>query len=47
MDPILPWLVAQIRSRLGDRSGQAELIVVALVVFLLWLLVTHRTVVVQ
>lgn len=46
MDPLIPWLVAHLRSRL-DRRGQAELIVVALVLFLLWLLVTGRKVVVQ
>lgn len=46
MDPLIPWLSAQIRSRL-DRRGQAELIVIALVVFLLWLLVTGQKVVVQ
>ena len=47
MQAFLPWLEALVRSRLGNRSGQAELIVVALVVFLLWLLVTGRKVVVQ
>jgi len=46
MDPVIPWLAAQLRSRLDGR-GQAELIVVALVVFFLWLLVTGRKVVVQ
>lgn len=47
MDPIMPWLEAQIRSRLAGQRGQAELIVLALVIFLLWLLVTGRKVVVQ
>lgn len=46
MDPLAPWLYAQLRSRL-DQRGQADLIVVALVIFLLWLLVTGRRVVVQ
>lgn len=46
MDPLTPWLRAKIHRRLDGR-GQAELIVVALVLFLLWLLVTGRKVVVQ
>lgn len=46
MDPMLPWLYAQLRSRL-DQTGQGDLIVVALIVFLLWLYVTGRRVIVQ
>lgn len=41
------WLETWIRSRLSNDRGQADIIVVALVVFLLWLLVTGRKVVVQ
>ncbi len=43
-------LEAQIRAwvrRLGGESGQAELLVVALLIFLIWWLATHRRVVVQ
>lgn len=47
MHAFLPWIVAMIRSRLGNRHGQADLIVIALVIFLLWLLVTGRKVLVQ
>lgn len=46
MDPLIPWLSAQLRHRLGER-GQSELIVFALVLILLWLLVTGRRIVVQ
>jgi len=46
MDPLIPWLYAQLRARLDER-GQSELIVVALIIFLLWLFVTGRRVVVQ
>lgn len=46
MDPLIPWLSAQIRQRLGER-GQSELIVFALVLVLIWLLVTGRRIVVQ
>lgn len=47
MDPIMSWLEAQIRSRLAGQRGQAEVIVLALIIFLLWLLMTGRKVVVQ
>jgi len=47
MDPIVPWLEAQVRGRLAGQQGQAEIIVVALLIFLLWLLMTGRKVVVQ
>ncbi len=41
------WLDAYIRSRISNDRGQAEIIVIALVIFLLWLLVSGRKVVVQ
>jgi hypothetical protein len=47
MDPIMPWLEARVRSALANQRGQAEVIVVALIIFLLWLLLTGRKVVVQ
>ena len=47
MDPIMPWLEAQIRSRLAGQRGQGGGIVLALIIFLLWLLMTGRKVVVQ
>ena len=47
MDSIMPWLEAQLRSRLGGQQGQAEVIVIALIILLLWLLITGRKVVVQ
>lgn len=47
MDALIPWLLSLVRSRLSNRQGQAEIIVIALVLFLLWLLVTGRKVVVQ
>ena len=46
MDLLIPWLLAQIRSRF-DQRGQADLIIAAIVLFLLWLYVTGRRVVVQ
>lgn len=46
MDPFIPWFLARLRARL-DLRGQAELIVIALVVLLIWLLITGRKVVVQ
>lgn len=46
MDPLTPWLSARLRARLGEH-GQSELVVVVLIAFLIWLLVTGRRVVVQ
>lgn len=46
MDPLIPWLSARLRARLGAQ-GQSELIVAVLIAFLIWLLVTGRRVVVQ
>ncbi len=43
-------LETQIRTwvrRLMGESGQAELLVVALLIFLIWILATHRRVIVQ
>jgi len=46
MDPFIPWLYAQLRARFDER-GQAEVIIAALVIILLWLFVTGRRVVVR
>lgn len=46
MDPLIPWFSAQLRRLFGER-GQSELIVFALVLVLIWLLVTGRRIVVQ
>lgn len=40
------WLVAQVRTHLGNERGQ-DVLVLLLVIFLVWLLVTGRQVVVQ
>jgi NhaP-type Na+/H+ or K+/H+ antiporter len=40
-------LRAWLRRWLGDRSGQAELLVVLLLAFLIWVLATNRRVVIQ
>lgn len=47
MDPFVTWLEAKIRARLGGERGATEVIVLALVIFLIWLLMTGRRVVVQ
>lgn len=47
MDPITPWLEMQIRKHVTNQRGEAEVIVLALLIFLLWLLMTGRRVVVQ
>lgn len=48
---MLPLLEAQLRAWvrrwLGDDSGQAELLIVLLLAFLIWVLATNRRVVVQ
>ncbi len=41
------WFDTYIRSRVSNDRGQADLIVVALIIFLLYLLVYGRKVVVQ
>ncbi len=38
---------AWVRRWLGDRSGQAELLVVLLLAFLIWVLATNRRVIIQ
>ncbi len=42
-----PWLEAYIRSRVSNERGQAEILVLLLVIFLIYLLVTNRRVIVQ
>ncbi len=46
MDLFVRWLVAQIRIQLKNERGE-EVLIVLLVIFLIWLLVTGRKVVVQ
>ncbi len=41
------WLEAYIRSRVSNERGQADIIVVLLIIFLIYLLVTNRRVTVQ
>ena len=43
---ILDQTRAMFRRKLGE-SGQAELLVLALLVFLIWVLATHRRVIIQ
>lgn len=45
MDLLMRWLVARLRIHLGNERG--DVIVILLIVFLVWLLVTGRHVVVQ
>lgn len=47
MDAFLPWLETRLRAHLGTERGATEVIVVLLIVFLFWLLLTGRKVVVQ
>lgn len=47
METFLPWLEMKLRAHLADERGATELIVAALIVFLFWLLMTGRKVVVQ
>ncbi len=47
MLPILKTHLTLLTRRISGESGQADLIVVALVIFLLYLLVTNQRVVVQ
>ncbi len=44
---IYAQVMAWLRRRLGDRSGQAELLVVLLLAFLIWVLAANRRVVIQ
>lgn len=41
------WLEAYIRSRISNQRGQAEVVVILIILFLLWLIVQGRKVVVQ
>ena len=47
MDALLPWLEMKLRAYLANERGATEIIVAALIVFLFWLLMTGRKVVVQ
>lgn len=47
MEAFLPWLETKVRAHLGAERGATEVIVVLLIVFLFWLLLTGRKVVVQ
>lgn len=51
MLPVLPILEAKLRSAVrrlvGDQAGQAELVVVLLLAFLIYILATNRRIVVQ
>jgi hypothetical protein len=46
MDLLVRWLMGQIRAYLHNERGQ-DVIVVLLLIFIIWLLVTGRKVVVQ
>ncbi len=46
MEFLVQWLVAQVRTHLSNERGQ-DVIVVLLVIFLLWLVIYGRKVVVQ
>jgi hypothetical protein len=45
MDLFVQWLVAQVRAQLRNERG--DVLVVLLLAFLVWLLVTGRKIVVQ
>lgn len=47
MDPFFTWLRAYLLSRARGERGQAEVIVLLIIIFLLWLLVQGKRVVVQ
>ncbi len=47
MDPLLTWLRTYLMSRTHGERGQAEVIVILIILFLLWLIVQGRRVVVQ
>lgn len=47
MDPLFTWANAYLRSRFANERGQAEVIVILIILFLLWLIVQGRRVVVQ
>ncbi len=47
MLPVIKTRLTDLAQRLSGESGQASLIVVALIVFLLYLLVTNQRIIVQ
>lgn len=47
MDPLYTWFRAYLLSRTRSERGQAEVIVLLIIIFLLWLIVQGRRVVVQ
>ncbi len=44
---LFTWLAAYIRSRFSNEKGQGELLLLLVLIFIIWLLVTNRRVVVQ
>ena len=46
MEFLVQWLIAPVRSHLSNERGQ-DLIVVLLIIFLLWLVISGRKVVEQ
>lgn len=47
MKSIFPWVEAYVRSRFSNQRGQADVVVILIILFLLWLIVQGRRVVVQ
>lgn len=47
MDPLFTWLRTYLLSRTRGERGQADVIVILIIIFLLWLIVQGRRVVVQ
>lgn len=47
MDAMTQWLETLIRGRFANRRGQADVVVALIILFLLWLIVTGRRVVVR
>lgn len=47
MDPLYTWFRAYMLSRVRGERGQSEVIVLLIIIFLLWLIVQGRRVVVQ
>lgn len=41
------WLESHIRSRFSSERGQADLVLISIVLFLLWLVAQGRRIVVQ
>jgi hypothetical protein len=46
MEVWVEWLVAQVRARVNNERGQ-DVIVVLLIIFLIWLVINGRKLVVQ